>query len=85
IDVKTASGETVKLPHEGLTAGNKNAAILGVIADRDAVGVANLDRRTTTAYNAKAEFYNSWYKADAGYYNDLSENFVVFFIGEEIA
>ncbi|MCS5736565.1 UNVERIFIED_CONTAM: hypothetical protein RF648_17935 [Kocuria sp. CPCC 205274] len=74
IDVKTSSGETVKVA---------KAAILGVIADRDAVGVANLDRRTTTAYNAKAEFYNSWYKADAGYYNDLSENYVVFFIGEK--
>lgn len=78
IDVKTASGETVKVPYGA----DGKAAILGVIADRDAVGVANLERRTTTAYNAKAEFYNSWYKADAGYYNDLAENFVVFFIGE---
>ena len=82
IDIKTASGETVKVPAEGAGAGKKNAAILGVMFDRDAVGVANLDRRTTTAYNAKAEFYNNWYKMDAGYYNDLNENFVVFFIGE---
>lgn len=74
IDIKTASGETVKVP--------ATAAILGVMFDRDAVGVANLDRRTTTAYNAKAEFYNNWYKMDAGYYNDLNENFVVFFIGQ---
>ena len=74
IDIKTASGETVKVP--------ETAAIIGVMFDRDAVGVANLDRRTTTAYNAKAEFYNNWYKMDAGYYNDLNENFVVFFIGE---
>ena len=82
IDIKTASGENVKVPAEGVGAGKKNAAILGVMFDRDAVGVANLDRRTTTAYNAKAEFYNNWYKMDAGYYNDLNENFVVFFIGE---
>ena len=82
IDIKTASGEIVKVPAEGVGAGKKNAAILGVMFDRDAVGVANLDRRTTTAYNAKAEFYNNWYKMDAGYYNDLNENFVVFFIGE---
>ena len=74
IDIKTASGETVKVP--------ETAAIIGVMFDRDAVGVANLERRTTTAYNAKAEFYNNWYKMDAGYYNDLNENFVVFFIGE---
>ena len=85
IDVKTASGETVKVPAEGEGVGKKNAAILGVMFDRDAVGVANLDRRTTTAYNAKAEFYNNWYKMDAGYYNDLNENFVVFFIGETLA
>lgn len=56
--------------------------ILGVIADRQALGVTNLDRRVTTNYNAKAEFYTNFYKFDAGYYNDLSENFVVFFIGE---
>ena len=85
IDIKTASGETVKVPAEGVDTGDKNAAIIGVMFDRDAVGVANLDRRTTTAYNAKAEFYNNWYKMDAGYYNDLNENFVVFFIGETLA
>ena len=85
IDIKTASGENVKVLAEGAGAGKKNAAILGVMFDRDAVGVANLDRRTTTAYNAKAEFYNNWYKMDAGYYNDLNENFVVFFIGETLA
>ena len=85
IDIKTAGGETVKVPAEGVGAGKKNAAIIGVMFDRDAVGVANLDRRTTTAYNAKAEFYNNWYKMDAGYYNDLNENFVVFFIGETLA
>lgn len=85
IDIKTAGGETVKVPFEGSGAGKKNAAILGVMFDRDAVGVSNLDRRTTTAYNAKAEFYNNWYKMDAGYYNDLNENFIVFFIGETLA
>lgn len=85
IDVKTAGGETVKVPAEGAGTGKKNAAIIGVMFDRDAVGVSNLDRRTTTAYNAKAEFYNNWYKMDAGYYNDLNENFVVFFIGETLA
>ena len=85
IDVKTASGETVKVPTEGAGVSKRNAAIIGVMFDRDAVGVSNLDRRTTTAYNAKAEFYNNWYKMDAGYYNDLNENFVVFFIGETLA
>ena len=69
IDVKTASNNTVS-----------QTGILGVMFDRDALGVTNIDRRVTTHYNAKAEFYSNWYKFDAGYFNDLSENFVVFFV-----
>lgn len=54
--------------------------VLGVMFDRDALGVTNLDRRVTTNYNPKAEFYTNFYKFDAGYYNDLNENFVVFMV-----
>ncbi len=54
--------------------------ILGIMFDRDALGVANLDRRVTSNYNPKAEFYTNWHKFDAGYFNDLNENFVVFFV-----
>lgn len=57
--------------------------IVGVMFDRDALGVSNLDRRVTTAYNAKAEFFNNYYKFDAGYFNDTNENFVVFFVSDE--
>lgn len=56
------------------------SGILCVMFDRDALGVTNLDRRVTTNYNPKAEFYNNWYKFDAGYFNDTNENFVVFFV-----
>lgn len=56
------------------------SGVLGVMFDRDALGVCNLDRRVTTNYNAKAEFFNNYYKFDAGYFNDTNENFVVFFI-----
>lgn len=56
------------------------SGIIGVMFDRDALGVANLDRRVTTNYNAKGEFYNNYYKFDAGYFNDTNENFVVFFV-----
>lgn len=69
LDIKTASGATVKV-----------SGILGIMFDRDALGVTNLDRRVTTNYNPKAEFYNNWYKFDAGYFNDTNENFVVFFV-----
>lgn len=54
--------------------------ILGIMYDRDSMGVCNTDRRVTTNYNAKAEFYNNYYKFDASYFNDLNENFVVFFV-----
>lgn len=54
--------------------------VIGVMFDRDALGVANLDRRVTTNYNPKAEFFNNWYKFDAGYFNDLNENFVLFYV-----
>lgn len=53
--------------------------ILGVMFDSDAVAVTNMNRRTTSKYNAKAEFTNLWNKMDAGYLNSLQENFVVFF------
>lgn len=54
--------------------------ILAVMFDKDSLGVTNLDRRVTTNYNAKAEFFNNYYKFDSGYFNDLNENFVVFFM-----
>ena len=52
--------------------------IVGVMFDRDALGVTGYNRRTPSKYVAKAEFYNYWYKEDAGYFNDYNENFVVF-------
>lgn len=69
INVKESDGKAVKI-----------SGVLGVMFDRDALGVCNLDRRVTTNYNAKAEFFNNYYKFDAGYFNDTNENFVVFFI-----
>lgn len=69
INIKESGGKDVNI-----------SGVLGVMFDRDALGVCNLDRRVTTNYNAKAEFFNNYYKFDAGYFNDTNENFVVFFI-----
>lgn len=52
--------------------------IVGLMFDREALGVSNLDRRVTTNWNPKGEFTNNWYKFDAGYFNDFNENGVVF-------
>lgn len=69
IDVTSASGAAISI-----------SGVLGVMFDRDALGVTNLDKRVTTNYNAKAEFFNNYFKFDAGYFNDTNENFVVFFV-----
>ena len=69
INIQTASGTDVNI-----------SGVLGVMFDRDALGVCNTDKRVTTNYNAKAEFFNNWYKFDASYFNDTNENFVVFFV-----
>lgn len=69
INVKTTNGDVVSID-----------GVLGVMFDRDALGVANFERRITTNYNPKAEFTNYFYKQDAQYFNDLNENFVVFFV-----
>lgn len=69
ITVRTATGNDVTI-----------GGILAVMFDRDSMGVCNSDRRVTTNYNAKAEFFNNYYKFDASYFNDLNENFVVFFV-----
>ena len=69
IYVKTASGHDITIN-----------GVIGTMFDRDAVAVNNFNRRTTSKWNAKAEFTNYWNKCDARYFNDLNENCVVFFI-----
>ena len=56
--------------------------IIGVLFDTSALGVSCQNPRTTTAVNARAEFYTNFNKYDAMYYNDLNENFVVFMIAD---
>lgn len=78
----TAFGWSDTSAVKGIPTGSNSAVtvsnILGVMFDRDALGVCNLDRRTTSNYNGKAEFTNNWYKFDCGYFNDFDENFVLF-------
>ena len=69
INIKMQDGNTIDVK-----------GILGVMFDRDALGVCNKDRRVTTNYNARGEFWNQWAKFDCEYFNDTNENFVVFFV-----
>lgn len=56
------------------------SGILGVIFDRDACMICNENSRVTTQYNALGEFTTYFYKEDASYFNDLSENVAVFLV-----
>ena len=67
-----------------VTTGSKNKVtidgVIGVMFDKNAVGVYNENKRVTSNYNPKAEFINNYYKWDSNYFNDFNENFVVFFV-----
>ena len=69
VKIKTSSGHDVNA-----------SGVLAVMFDRDALGVSNLDREVRTHYNEKADFWNYFYHAFAGYFNDTNENFVVFYV-----
>lgn len=72
IDCKLASDNTHTV--------NRNY-IIGVLFDRDALGVLNDNRRTTSAYNANGEYWTNFYKVDTSFYNDLAENGIIFVLG----
>ena len=67
-----------------MTSGNGNPididGILAVMFDRNAVGVSNYKRKTTSAYNANGDFYTNFYSTESAYWTDGNENFVVFFV-----
>ena len=69
INIVTPSGNSVEA-----------GGILGVMFDRDALGVCCERRYVTTNYNPKAEFTNSWFKFECGTFADKGEQFVVFFV-----
>ena len=54
--------------------------ILGIMFDHDSCGVSNYDRSAKSEYITKGSFTNYFYKVFAGCFNDLNENFIVFFV-----
>lgn len=76
----TTSRIDIKLASDNTHAVNRNY-IIGVLFDRDALGVLNDNRRVTTAYNANGEYWNNFYKVDTSYFNDLAENAIVYVLG----
>lgn len=56
------------------------SGILAVMFDHDCLGVSNVQQRVRSHVNERAEFTNYWYKNEAGLFNDMNEQFVVFFV-----
>lgn len=76
------SSINIKLASDNETTVNQSG-IICVMFDRDALGVSNLERRVTTNYNPKAEFYTNFYKMEMGSFVDTNENGVVFYIADD--
>lgn len=61
--------------------GTKTSNILGVLMDEEAVGITTYGARTaTTPYNARGEYTNVWWHFNDRYWNDFTENAVVFLL-----
>lgn len=70
IAVVTASGHTLIQDN-----------VVCIMCDEEAIGLTYDNRRSKSAYNSKGEYTNFFEKADMGYFNDLSENCIIFTIG----
>ena len=62
---------------------NQNGLVC-MMTDVEALGMTYDNRRSKAIYNPDGEYTNYWYKADMGYYNDLSENGIAFVIADAI-
>ena len=69
----------VNIKIDNNTTVNKSG-VLAVLFDHDAMGVTIKDRRATTERNNHDEYTNYYNKANIGYFNDMSENGIVFYI-----
>lgn len=86
--IQTPMGINVKarymLPTGVITSDSKGTAtsnILGVLMDEEAAGVTTYGARTAvTPYNARGEYTNVWWHFNDRYWNDFTENAVVFLL-----
>lgn len=63
------------------TEGTATSNILGVLMDEEAAGITTYGARTaTTPYNARGEYMNVWWHFNDRYWNDFTENAVVFLL-----
>lgn len=61
--------------------GTVTSNIFGILMDEEAVGVTTYGARTAvTPYNARGEYTNVWWHFNDRYWNDFTENAVVFLL-----
>lgn len=80
-NIKKPYSLAVKRASDKNVINNDSTKILAVLYDRDALGLYKKDSWTsTTPFNSAGGYYNTYYHHKELYFNDLSENFVVFCI-----
>ena len=63
------------------TEGTATSNIFGILMDEEAAGITTYGARTaTTPYNARGEYMNVWWHFNDRYWNDFTENAVVFML-----
>ena len=60
----------------------EQAGVIGTLFDREALGVTITERRSSTERNNHDEYTNYYNKVNIGYFNDMSENGIVFYLAE---
>lgn len=71
INMVTSSGATVK-----------QTGIIGMISDEDAIAMTINKPSTSALWNPRIEVTHEWYKSNVGYFNNFSENAIVFIVAD---
>lgn len=78
---KTPTSIKIKKASDGTEVTLDN--IVGVLCDRDALGIYKKQQwSSTTPFNSAGGYYNVYHHMKELYFNDLSENFVVFYLAD---
>ncbi len=74
---------SIDIKVSGLTTGSdvSRHGIIGILHDRDALGIINEDRRVEVARNSRGEYWNNFFKVDTREFNDVAENAIIFVLG----
>lgn len=86
--IKTPMGIQIKSNYIDATGAAKTdtvvtstSNIFGILMDEEAAGITTYGARTaTTPYNARGEYMNVWWHFNDRYWNDFTENAVVFLL-----